>query len=141
MCWRSLRRGWALGGVGQDVPVGSSGWQSRERRPRARVLIAANQLVRVAHRRRHGSIPPACDLCVDFERGFCVWDDRAVSEKIPETEWKTPRDLTNALKHGKPREGFIEGDPEARRRVMAKTFPVQPKDKERALPNEMRTLD
>ena len=75
-----------------------------------------------------------------FERRVCVWADRSISEKIPESEWKDACEtLTRGLKDGKARDGFIDairklGD------VLAKPFPIQPKDVNE-LSNELRILD
>ena len=106
----------------------------------ARVLIAAHHSFESLHVGGTENSTGVVIYVSLFERRVCVWADRAISEKIPETEWKDAcAILTNALKNGKPRDGFIEairklGD------VLANHFPIQPKDKNE-LSNELRVLD
>jgi putative membrane protein len=132
--------GWALGVVlAKSLP-----WIKRlaisRKTALSRVLIAAHHSFESLHVGGTENSTGVVIYVSLFERRVCVWADRAISEKIAETEWKDAcAILTNALKSGKPREGFIEaikklGD------VLAKHFPIQPKDVNE-LPNELRILD
>jgi putative membrane protein len=75
-----------------------------------------------------------------FERRVCVWADRAVSARIPESEWKEACELlVNSLKEGKTREGFVAAIRKCGE-VLAKHFPVKSHDVNQ-LSNELRILD
>lgn len=106
----------------------------------ARVLVAAHHAFDSLHVRHTKAATGVVVYVSLFERRVCVWADRSISEKIPETEWKEACEiLTKGLHDGKPREGFVSairklGD------VLAKEFPVQPKDVDE-LSNELRVLD
>lgn len=106
----------------------------------ARVLIAAHHAFDSLHVRGTKGATGVVIFVSLFERRVCVWADRAISSKIPETEWKDACELlTRALRDGKPREGFVQaiqkcGD------QLAKHFPIQPGDVNE-LSNELRILD
>jgi len=106
----------------------------------ARVLVAAHHAFDSLHVKHTKAATGVVIYVSLFERRVCVWADRSISEKVPESEWKDAcATLTHALKEGKPREGFVAaiqklGD------VLAKPFPIQPKDVDE-LSNELRVLD
>ena len=106
----------------------------------ARVLIAAHQAFDSLHAHKTAGGTGVVIYLSLFEHRVCVWADRAVSAKVPETEWKEITEgLVRALRDGKARDGMIDairrcGD------VLAKHFPIQPSDVNE-LPNELRLLD
>jgi len=130
-----------LGGIGlaRFVP-----WFKRLAIPRnvmtARVLIAAHQAFDSLHAHKTAGGTGVVIYLSLFERRVCVWADRAVSAKIPETEWKDiTESLVRSIRDGRTRDGLIEairkcGD------VLAKHFPIQPSDVNE-LSNELRLLD
>jgi len=132
--------GWALGLIlAKSIPA-----LKRLAIPRkvslGRVLIAAHHAFESLHVQQTSGATGVVIFVSLFERRVCVWADRSISDKIPETAWKEAcESLTKGLKDGKPREGFVDairklGD------VLAKDFPIQPKDVNE-LPNELRILD
>ena len=132
--------GWMAGVlVAKGIP-----WLKRlavsRRKMTARVLIAAHHAFDALHvQKTEGGTGVVLYVSL-FERRVCVWADRAVSAKIPETEWKeTCEILTRALKDGKPREGFVQAIQKCGE-VLAKPFPIQPTDVNE-LSNELRILD
>lgn len=106
----------------------------------ARVLIAAEQAFNGLHAHKTAGGTGVVIYVSLFEHRVCVWADRAVSSKIPETEWKEITEgLVRSLRDGKAREGLVEairrcGD------LLGKHFPIQPSDVNE-LPNELRILD
>jgi putative membrane protein len=106
----------------------------------ARVLIAAHHAFESLHADRTAGATGVVIYVSLFERRVCVWADRSISEKIPESDWKDACEtLTRGLKAGKAREGFVDairrlGD------VLAKHFPVKPGDVDE-ISNELRILD
>jgi putative membrane protein len=106
----------------------------------ARVLIAAHHAFDSLHVRGTKGATGVVIFVSLFERRVCVWADRAISAKIPESEWKDVCEiLMRALRDGKPREGFVQaiqkcGD------HLAKQFPIQPGDVNE-LSNDLRILD
>jgi putative membrane protein len=132
--------GWALGVfVAKVLP-----WLKRLAVSRgtmtARVLIAAHQAFDSLHAHKTTGGTGVVIYLSLFERRVCVWADRAVSAKIPETEWKDiTESLVRSIRDGKARDGLVEairkcGD------VLGKHFPIQPSDVNE-LPNELRLLD
>jgi putative membrane protein len=106
----------------------------------ARVLIAAHHAFDTLHVRGTKGATGVVIFVSLFERRVCVWADRAISAKIPETEWKEACELlTRALRDGKPREGFIQAIQKVGEQL-AKHFPIQPGDVNE-LSNELRILD
>jgi putative membrane protein len=105
-----------------------------------RVLIAAHHAFDALHVRDTAGATGVVIYVSLFERRVCVWADRAVSAKIPESEWKEACELlTRSLKEGRHSEGFVAairkcGD------VLSKHFPIQPGDVNE-LSNELRVLD
>ena len=110
------------------------------RKMTARVLIAAHHAFDSLHAHKTAGGTGVVIYVSLFEHRVCVWSDRHISAKIPETEWKTITEtLISALHDGNARDGMIE----AIRRcgeLLAKDFPVQPGDVNE-LPNELRLLD
>ena len=110
------------------------------RKMTARVLIAAHHAFDSLHAHKTAGGTGVVIYVSLFERRVCVWSDRHISAKVPESEWKTiTESLIRALHGGNAREGMIEairrcGD------LLAKDFPVQPGDVNE-LPNELRLLD
>ena len=106
----------------------------------SRVLFAAQQSFNALHAHKTAGGTGVVIYVSLFEHRVCVWADRAVSAKIPETEWKEITEaLVRSLREGKAREGLIE----AIRRCgddLAKHFPIQPSDVNE-LPNELRLID
>ena len=106
----------------------------------ARVLIAAHQAFDSLHAHKTAGGTGVVIYLSLFEHRVCVWADRAISAKIPETEWKDiTESLVRSLRDGKPRDGMIDairrcGD------VLAKHFPIHASDVNE-LPNELRILD
>jgi len=106
----------------------------------ARSLIAAHQAFDSLHAHKTAGGTGVVIYLSLFEHRVCVWADRTISAKIPETEWKDiTESLVKALRDGKARDGLIDairrcGD------VLAKHFPIQPSDVNE-LPNELRVLD
>jgi putative membrane protein len=136
----ALLGGWMIGVlVAKLLP-----WLKRLAVPRrtmtARVLIAAHQAFDSLHAHKTSGATGVVIYVSLFERRVCVWADKAISARIPETEWKgITEDLVRALARGNPREGMIE----AIRRcgeLLAKPFPIQPSDVNE-LPNELRLID
>ncbi|MBV8880193.1 MAG: hypothetical protein JO332_09535, partial [Planctomycetaceae bacterium] len=132
--------GWAIGILLAKMIPGLKRLAISRKTSLARVLIAAHHAFESLHVRSTKGATGVVIYVSLFERRVCVWADRSISEKIPETEWKEAcATLTASLKEGKPREGFVQairklGD------VLAKQFPVQPRDVNE-LPNELRVLD
>lgn len=132
--------GWVLGIVLAKMFPALKRLAVSRRTSLARVLIAAHHAFDSLHVKHTAGATGVVVYVSLFEHRVCVWADRSISEKIPETEWRDAcAILTNALRDGKPREGFVEairklGD------VLAKHFPVQPKDVDE-LSNELRVLD
>lgn len=106
----------------------------------AQVLLSAQQAFDSFHAHKTAGGTGVVIYVSLFEHRVCVWADRTVSAKIPETEWKDVTEgLVRSLRDGRPREGLIEairrcGD------VLGKHFPIQPSDVNE-LPNELRLLD
>jgi len=106
----------------------------------ARTLIAAHQAFDSLHAHKTAGGTGVVIYLSLFERRVCVWADRAISAKIPETEWKEiTESLVKSLRDGKARDGLIDairrcGD------LLGKHFPIQPSDVNE-LPNELRLLD
>jgi putative membrane protein len=106
----------------------------------SRVLIAAHHAFDALHVRGTAGATGVVIYVSLFEHRVCVWADRAVSAKIPESEWKEACELlTRSLKEGKHREGLVAairkcGD------VLTKHFPIQPGDVNE-LSNELRIFD
>ena len=106
----------------------------------ARVLIAAHQAFDSLHAHKTAGGTGVVIYLSLFERRVCVWADRAVSAKIPETEWKgITESLVRSLADGKPRDGMVEAIRKCGE-LLAKQFPIQPSDVNE-LPNELRLLD
>jgi len=132
--------GWALGVLLARMSPPLKRAMISRRSSLARVLVAAHHAFESLH---VGSTSGSTGVVIYvslFERRVCVWADRSVSGKIPESEWKDACEtLTRGLRDGKAREGFVEairklGD------VLAKQFPIQPDDVNE-LSNELRVLD
>ena len=106
----------------------------------ARVLVAAHHAFDSFHAHKTAAGTGVVIYLSLFEHRVCVWSDRTISAKIPESEWKEiTESLVKALRDGKARDGMIDairrcGD------VLAKQFPIQPSDVNE-LPNELRLLD
>ena len=106
----------------------------------ARVLISAHQAFDSLHAHKTAGGTGVVIYVSLFERRVCVWSDRNVSAKVPESEWKTITEaLVRALHDGNAREGMVEairrcGD------LLSKDFPIQPGDVNE-LSNELRLLD
>ena len=132
--------GWALGVVLAKAIPGLKRMAISRKTSLARVLIAAHHAFESLHADTTAGATGVVIYVSLFERRVCVWADRSISEKIPESEWKDACEtLTRGLKDGKARDGFIDairklGD------VLAKPFPIQPKDVNE-LSNELRILD
>lgn len=106
----------------------------------ARVLIAAHQAFDSLHAHKTVGGTGVVIYLSLFEHRVCVWADRAVSAKIPETEWKGITEaLVQAIADGKPRDGMIEAIRKCGE-LLAKSFPIQPSDVNE-LPNELRVID
>jgi len=132
--------GWALGVLlARMIPPLKRALISRKS-SLARVLVAAHHAFESLHVGGTSGSTGVVIYVSLFERRVCVWADRSVSEKIPESEWKDACEtLTRGLREGKPRQGFVEairklGD------VLAKPFPIKPEDVNE-LSNELRILD
>lgn len=105
-----------------------------------RVLVAAHHAFDALHVRDTVAATGVVIYVSLFERRVCVWADRAVSAKIPESEWKQACELlTRALGEGKPREGFVAAIRKCGE-VLAKNFPVQSHNVNQ-LSNDLRILD
>ena len=136
----SMVGGWVVG----VLLARAAPWLKRlfvsRRKMTARVLIAAHHAFDSLHAHKTVGGTGVVIYVSLFERRVCVWSDRHVSTKIPETEWKTITEaLIKALHDGNARDGMVE----AIRRcgeLLAKQFPVQPGDVNE-LPNELRLLD
>jgi len=132
--------GWAVGILLAKMLPGLKRLAVSKQTSLARVLIAAHHAFESLHVKGTKGATGVVIYVSLFERRVCVWADRAISEKIPESEWKDACELlTKSLRAGKPREGFVDairklGD------VLAKQFPIQPQDVNE-LPNELRILD
>jgi len=106
----------------------------------ARVLIAAHQAFDSFHAHKTAGGTGVVIYLSLFEHRVCVWADRTISAKIPETEWKEiTESLVKSLRDGKARDGLIDairrcGD------LLGKHFPIQPSDVNE-LSNELRLLD
>ncbi|MBI3858331.1 MAG: hypothetical protein HY293_21825, partial [Planctomycetes bacterium] len=106
----------------------------------ARVLIAAHHAFDSLHVHKTAGGTGVVIYVSLFEHRVCVWADRTVSAKIPESEWKEITEgLVRALGEGKPREGLVEAIRKCGE-VLGKHFPVKPRDVNE-LPNELRILD
>lgn len=106
----------------------------------ARSLIAAHQAFDSLHAHKTAGGTGVVIYLSLFEHRVCVWSDRTISAKIPESEWKEiTESLVKSLRDGKARDGMVD----AIRRcgeVLAKQFPIQASDANE-LPNELRLLD
>ena len=136
----SMGGGWVVGVfLARALPWLKRLFVSR-RKMTARVLIAAHHAFDSLHAHKTAGGTGVVIYVSLFEHRVCVWSDRHVSTKIPESEWKTITEtLIKALHDGNARDGMVE----AIRRcgeLLAKHFPVQPGDVNE-LPNELRLLD
>lgn len=105
-----------------------------------RVLQAAHHSFNALHAHKTAGGTGVVIFVSLFERRVCVWADKAVSAKIPESEWKgITEQMIRSLRDGKPREGFVEAIRKTGE-LLAKHFPVQPGDVNE-LSNELRILD
>ena len=136
----SMLGGWVVGiFIARAAPWLKRLFVSR-RKMTARVLIAAHHAFDSLHAHKTAGGTGVVIYVSLFERRVCVWSDRTISAKIPETEWKTITEtLIRALHDGKARDGMVDairrcGD------LLAKDFPVKPGDVNE-LPNELRLLD
>src|SRR5207248_186250 len=103
----------------------------------ARVLIAAHHAFDSLHVQKTAGGTGVVIYVSLFERRVCVWADRKISEKIPETEWKSMTEgLIRSLREGKPRDAFVEAIRKAGD-LLAKPFPIQAGDVNE-LSNELR---
>jgi putative membrane protein len=106
----------------------------------SRVLIAAHQAFDALHADKTAGGTGVVIYVSLFERRVCIWADRAVSAKIPETEWRgITEGLVRAIADGKPRDGLIEAIRKCGE-LLAKPFPIQPSDVNE-LSNELRLID
>jgi len=106
----------------------------------ARVLIAAHHAFDSLHAHKTTGGTGVVIYVSLFERRVCVWADRKVSEKIPESEWQAiTEQLIRSLREGKPRDGFVEAIRKTGE-LVAKPFPIQSTDVNE-LSNELRILD
>jgi putative membrane protein len=132
--------GWIVGVIlAKGIP-----WLKRlavsRRAMTARVLIAAHHAFDSLHADRTSGGTGVVLFVSLFERRVCVWADRKISERIPEAEWKgITEQLIQALRAGKPRDGFVEAIRKAGE-LLSKPFPIQPGDVNE-LSNELRILD
>lgn len=110
------------------------------RKMTARVLIAAHHAFDALHARDTAEATGVVIFVSLFERRVCIWADRAISEKIPESAWKEACELLmRALAAGKHREGFTQAI-QKMGEILAKDFPIKPGDVNE-LSNELRILD
>ena len=132
--------GWIAGiQLARRIPVLKRAAASRAAM-RARVLDAAERAFDRFHVRGTSGATGIVLYVSLFERIVCVRGDRGISEKIGEAEWREICDaLTQALRAGKAREGFVEAVRRAGD-LLARHVPPRAGDVDE-LKNDLRLLD